>query len=849
VSLVRWLLARILPSTGDGRSILGDILEEYDRRPSGPGRLLWIAGVSVDLTIRYLPHRLGMTLASVARDLNYAARLGRRAPALALATVLSLGCAIAISTAAFSVANTVWLRRTLAADPSVVRVYRRFANGASWGWPETELAQLRAGARVIQIEAIAMSEEQVEWPADASAASQDTAVGFVTGGYLSMLHASARVGRLLTDADDRTGAGLNVVLDAGYWRAHFAAAPDVVGRVITIRGVPFTIVGVVDPDFVDPASRKPWLWASLASMPRLPAVVANGVSTPVRPLAIGRLGSGATMAAADAELSRLAEAIAPAPGVPRLTSGETAPTISGTEIATDRRILAGVGAIILLVLVLACANVSNLLLAGVASRRREIVIRLACGARRARVLQQLMTESALLGVSAGAAGLLAARWIAPALAIGMSAPGADVTPDPRVYVFVAIATTLSALGVGLAPAWAGARSDVSSATQGARLRVTHDSGSSRSRSIFVGVQTAASIVLVTLAMLQVRALVHLAWLDPGIDVEHLVLVNSPLVARLPGESVRAAAFWPQAIEEVRAIPGVERASLASITPFGMTYGGAREKARSDWTDADYFSTVGLRVVRGRTYTESEVASHEKVAVISAQLAHRYWADQDALGGNLGRVDGVFDGVHVIGVVNDAMFDRVDGPRVPMVFLPLGVGGSSIAIRTRTPDAVGRIALQSLRKLSPQMQPSVTLAADLYRRAFETPRRYATLAASVAVFALVLSVVGLCGITAYAVRTRTREIGVRKALGASNGDVIALLMRQALRPVVAGLAVGFIGALVAGHAMANVLYGLSDRDPLALCAAIAIFLATASLAVAVPARRVIGFDPAVTLRDT
>lgn len=838
------LLAAILPATVAGRSTLGDLIEEYHRRPRGLRRRVWFWAVTLDVVVRYLPSRLAAALGGFGRDLAYAARLSRRYPAPVLAAVLSLSLAIGVGTAAFSIANGTWLRPNLVADSSIVTIWRRHANGASSAWPLSELSQLREWARHLTIEAVLPSPE----PIGSSAAPpvQETAtVGFVTGRYFSMLNAGPFAGRLLGPEDDRSGSTAVVVLDHLYWRRHFGADPNALGRVVSIRGADFTIVGVADRDFIDPSRRRPVMWAPLASLDHL-AKAATGQRSP-QPWAIGRLSPGTTMKQADAELTGLLAGIAPAATSPRATAVEAVAIINDAEIAANRRILIAVFSVIALVLVLACANVSNLQLAGAASRRQEIAVRVSCGASRWRVLRQLVTESALLSAASGALGLLLARWLAPLLAAGMSMPDTDVDPDLRVYAFVVIATVISAIGTGLAPGYYGARSDVSTSLKRSGSRDGAHARPSRARSIFIGIQAAASIVLVALAALQVRALVHIAWMDPGFDVSSVLSVGAAL-PRTPEAEARAVAFWPRAVERIRSMPGVERAALASFTPFNVRL-GSPDTVMENGTDADYFATMGMRLVRGRSYTADEVVAHERVAVISEQLAHRFWGVEDALGTSASRIDTNFGGVQVIGIAADILVDRVHERRTPMVYVPFVPDGyTQIAIRTRNPGAMAGAVRDALRELSPDMTPAVTVIADAYRREFERPRRYAALAASVAVFALVLSVVGLFGVTSFAVRTRTREIGIRMALGARDGDVIGLFVRDGLRPVMVGLVVGLVAALLAGRVVAGLLYGLSERDPVALTGAVVILLIAALAAVVLPTRRAARLDPAVVLRD-
>jgi predicted permease len=413
-------------------------------------------------------------------------------------------------------------------------------------------------------------------------------------------------------------------------------------------------------------------------------------------------------------------------------------------------------------------------------------------------------------------------------------------------MFAAVCTALAAVGTGLGPVYYAARRDVSAGLTVAVSRGAGHASPSRARSVFVGIQAAASITIVALAALLVRALLHIAWLDPGYDVDRLLTVSA---AFRPGDAAASRAFWPMALERVRALPGVERASLAEFTPFGVTLGAAPETVQTLPTDEAYFSTVGVRLVSGRLYSATEVATDASVAVISDDTARRFWGSENPVGDVLSRIDSSLTRHQIIGVVAGAMHFRVHEYRTPIVYVPMASADyAQLAIRVADPRAMAGSVRDVLTALSPAARPNVTVVADRFAREFERPRRYAALGASVALFALGLSVVGLFGVTTFAVRTRTREMGIRLALGAHRAHVVGLFLRDGLRAVVIGLAIGLLGALLAGRFLAGMLYGVSAHDPIALAAATGVLLAAAGLAVYLPTRRAAAVDPAIVLRD-
>jgi predicted permease len=834
------LLAATLPDTVAGRSALGDLLEDYSRRPAGFRRRLWFWMTTFDLVVRYAPSRLAEALGGARRDVVYAVRLSRRHPAPAVAAVLSLGLAIGVGTAAFSLINGSLLRSYLAADPSVVTVWRRHAQGASRLWPARELLELRRTAALTLLEGSTSARLPVATTVN-DGEREPAQITFVTGTYFSTFSISAAVGRLLTSDDDRLGTAV-VVLDHLYWRRHFNGASDVIGRTIRIADAPFAVIGVAERDFVDPIGGQPAMWAALGSAPMVRATSL----TADRLYMVGRLAERAMPQDAEAELSGLAAGLAGSKSAvePRATSVDVTQVTGPGLLVRFRILLIGVASVIALVIVLACANVSNLQVAGAAARRQEIAIRLSCGGSRTRIVRQFLTESMLVSAVSGAIGFALAQWLAPVLAVTLGWASTDLEPDVRVYAFVVLVSTACAIGSALAPAWFGVRRSMSATLKdgGAHDGGAHRSG--RARSALIGVQAAASVVLVVLAALLVRAALHLGWLDPGIDADRLLAVHASIGGGVNGES-RASLFWSVASERVRALPGVDGVALAAFAPFGTR---VPNDLLHNETDADYFETVGLTVVRGRGYTAAEVKGHEPVAVISQQVAREFWNTANPLGDTLSRIDRDKAAYRVIGVVEDALFDATHGRQLPMIYSPLRPGRArALLVRTSRPQAIIASIRQALGTVSPSPVTFSVLSSQ-HAMQLERPRRLAFLAAAVGVFALVLSVVGLAGVTAFAVRMRTREIGIRMALGARARTVIGLLIRDGMRPVVAGLTAGLVAALLAGQVIAGMLYGVSPRDPWAMAIAVLVLMVAALVAVFLPSRRAARIDPAAVLRD-
>jgi predicted permease len=456
----------------------------------------------------------------------------------------------------------------------------------------------------------------------------------------------------------------------------------------------------------------------------------------------------------------------------------------------------------------------------------------------------------VIAAAAGGAGLLCAIWFAPVLGVLMGWPGSDVDPDARVFAFLSIATILCGLGAGLVPARAGVRGDVTACLKGHRGATAGAIRPGRIRSMLIVAQTAASVVLVVLAALLVRALADVAWQDPGYDPERLltVVASAPGVSRDEVDEARAGTYWMTALDRVRALPGVESAALAAYPPFGIAFGRPSDEPFINETDAAYFDVIGARLVRGRSYTDAEVRAGEPVAVISEGVARRFWGVDDPLGDGLARVNERLSRYRVIGVVADAMVFGLDHRGKPLIYLPHSTfRRTAMVVRTPAPAATAPVVTQALAAIAPDSRPRAMVVSERFDRDFQAPRRMAAVSTAVAALALATAAVGLYGVTSFVVGRRRHEIGVRMAIGARAGGVVRLLVRDGMRPVLIGMALGVAAALAAGSLLASLMYGVSVRDPIALIAAVVVLLVVTLVAVAVPATRAARTDPALVLR--
>jgi predicted permease len=794
----------------------------------------------------------------VARNLTYAVRLLRRSPGVVAVTVLGLGLAIGVSTAVFSLVNAVAFRPTGIVDPaSAVRILRKYQNGTGTSWSYAEFVQLRDGAKSTRVEAA--RHDATSFSRTAVSGDADTAkVSFVSGGYLGILNSRVTLGRILAPSDDVVGAPPVVVVSHATWTHQLGADPSIVGRPIWLNGAAFTVVGVSARRFTGTTDTAPAGWVPIASYhvalggPRIDRTASAQVDI------VGRIGNGVSRAQAAVELSGVVTAIGASDsngerltGVYFWTAGDQ---LKGPGTALIALVVAIVTTVIGLVLLLACVNVANLLLASAISRQREMGVRLALGASRGRIVRQLMTESLSLGVVGGVTGLLFTVWLVPILARTARVPASiDFTPNMRVYLFLAVISVLAGLGAGLAPARHAMADKFASPLKGSSAHTGASARSARLRSALVGMQAAASVVLLVLAALLARGMVRATHVDVGFDAGRL-LTMSPAFGRGTYDAAGAKAYWDLALERVRAVPGVESASLAESAPFGGSnrvsiFRRNHYTVYYNDTSAEYFSTLGLRTVRGRTYTAEEAANRAPVAVISDALARDFFAGEDPIGQSVSRIVDHSQAT-IIGVVSDAITARLRELRSPTIYQPMhDTLGAKMVIRgSGAPEALIPSVRSALHPIDPRVRLGITPVSAGLQEQLAEPRTLATLAGALAGIALALAVVGLYGVTAFVVGQRSQEISVRVALGASGRDIMRLLLGDSLRPVMFGLFGGVFVALLGGRVFAGTLYGVGSADPIAFGAAVLVLLTAAVAAVIVPTRRAAAVNPATVLRQ-
>ncbi len=693
--------------------------------------------------------------------------------------------------------------------------------------------------------------------------------GFVSGNFFEVLQAKPALGRFFLPEEDRVPrANPVVVLTHRFWSERFASDPGIIGRTITLNGSPFTVVGVAEKGFQGPLVLAPDLWAPIMASPLLG--MSDGILTSrgaVWITAIGRLGPDVPMSAAQAELGTIAHRLEQA--YPQQNKGKGLRVMASSVFPGEmRNIIGGFIALMLavagLVLLIASTNVAGMLLARAASRQREIAVRLALGATRGRLMRQLVTESLMLFVAAGTAGVLLAHWLViglmslvPRLPVQL---GFDPRIDWRVLSFALGLSLVSGLLAGLVPAFQGTRPELTPALK------TEGGGSGRRlrlRSGLLVAQIAFSMLLLITAGLFARALVHARGIDAGFDPKDVQLTAMDLQL-VNYDSTRGQQFATTLLERARAIPAVQAAALSAMLPLdggGMGLGGlalpdaVRDDPRTiremDWNviTPDYFDVLRIPIVRGRAFTDADRAGATPVVILNESFARRQWPNEDAIGKVL-RNGNIM--LTVVGVARNAKYRSLGEDPRNFVYVPLAqryFTRTTLMVRT-APDAA---VASPIRQLVAELEPALPILdqRSLVEQAAMSlfPQRIALwVAGALGIVALLLALLGIYGVTAYGVVQRSREIGIRVALGAQRANVLRLVLRQGLMLAGIGVGIGAVAAFGVTRLLRTLLYGVPPTDVAAFGGAAVLLIGAALVASWIPARRAAGVDPVVALRS-
>ena len=817
-------------------------------------------------------------------DVRYALKWLVRAPGFAAVAILSLGIGIGFNAALFSVLDALLFRPLPVERPDrLVDVYTKGADGDTYStnsYPDFLDFQART---TVFSGMVGYS------PSIAAVRAGDRsrmALGeVVSGNYFQVLGVGAALGRTLLPEDDRKGAPRATLISYSLWRRDFGGDRSVLGRSLLIHGQPYTIVGVAPEGFAGMVPMlQPELWTPIAWVEDVePAGIQDVVPSPTGSNRLDRRGQrwlfirarlkdGETSARAQAELALIMSRLAV--DYPK-TNGKR-PIITATHVRihpqADKALLpiaAGLMIAIGLVLVVACANVANMLLARASGRRREIGIRLAIGASRARLMRQLLTESVVLAALGAVAGVaLAALAVTAISALPLPIPipvALALRIDGRVLAFTIAIASVAGLLAGLAPATRATRADLVSDLKGEatlrrrRFRWTMRDG-------LVVLQTAVTLVLLVTAGLLTRSILRAERVDLGFRTDGVAVLGTEL-GLIGYDETRSTALMKRAAERIAALPGVQSVSRVVRQPLAINYnrntvtfpGQAIVDERgvpidATWVDANYFQTLAIPLLRGRNFSAGDTASAAKVAIVNEAFVRRYWPGSDGLGRRFHTPNGGGTDYEVVGVSADYKVDTVGETPTPYIHYALSqrdfTGEVLIARAAGDPAALLAGMRRELLALEPNtvFLDSQTMEGQV-SAALLPARVAAQTIVLVGIVATLLAAIGLYGVVAYAVGRRTREIGIRMALGAAPGGVLGMVMRQGLSLAGAGIAVGLLLALVAARGVAAALYGVGAADPLAWGGAVAVLLTSAALANYIPARRAARVDPSVALRQS
>jgi predicted permease len=811
------------------------------------------------------------------RDLRFALRLLARTPAVTLVAIASLALGIGVNVALFTFVKAVFLQPLPIARPAeVVGLYT--TDAVYPGLLQSSYLNLQdfaadravfSGLAATLVVPLSLAGERGERGGEAERLSAE----IVSASYFRVLGVPPLLGRDFTQGEDgRLGAHAEAILSAAFWRRRFGADRAVLGRTLVLNGHPFTVVGVAAAGFngTNPFALRD-LWVPMSMRRQV-------VAPPLRDWferrnslmldAVARLAPGVSVERAKAAVHTLAanlEREYPKDDRARGMEIEPLTPLHPSARKLVSRVAGFLMSMVALVLALAAANVANLLLSRALARRREIAIRLAIGAGRARLLRQLMTESLLLALLGGAAGLLVA-FLGRRLLWAVRPPTwpetLNIAFDARVLAFALAITVATGLLFGIAPALQTVRAGLVTALKSQATARPGRFGLGL-REILVAVQIALSLVLLIGTGLFLRSLIQAQRIDPGIAADRLLVASFDLSAS-GYDDARGQELCRRLVELVEGLPGVRSASVAVNRPLALGHGGrfylaghtvptVEEGAAvsTNGVDAHYFRTLGIPLLRGRPFRDADTEKAPAVAIVNQTLADRYLPGENPIGQRL-RFIGADDVIEIVGVARDSKYGALGEPPRPYVYFPLAqdFGGETTLYVSAAADPGG--LLQVVRRTVHALDPALALAnertvSSLLSQSLWAPRAGAALLTLFGLLGLVLATVGTYGVIGYTVEQQRREIGIRMALGARRRDVVLRVLRRSLALAALGLAAGLAAAFLCSRLVASVLYSASALDPATFLLAPLLLATAAALASLLPARRAARVDPIRVLR--
>ena len=800
-------------------------------------------------------------LQDLSQDARYALRALRRNPAFSIVAILALALGIGANTAVFAVVRGVLLRPLRFPEPDRLMLVANYPTSAFIQDPSMSdrdyLQYIQQQRSFEGVGTFNVDQKTLTGSGDPIRVSAAN----VTSSFFSVLRESPELGRQFLSTEEVPGQNHVVILSEGLWTHRFHRDVQVLDRSITLDGEPYTVVGVMPRGFAFPEESELWT-------PMRPEL--NPHRSMIRPV-VARLNAGTTRGQAQAELEAITRNLPSKAGDQTRLDAMVLPLKELLVANVRKSLLTFLGAVAF-VLLIACANVANLLLMRSAGRHQEVAIRLALGAARGRIVRQLLTESAILGLVGGIAGLALAMWSVPALlalAPAHQLPRlGEIHIDGSVLLFTFGVALGSGVLFGLVPALQATRNELRGPVPQSSQSFTH--GRQSVRGVLVVAEVALAMVLLTGAGLMVKSFVRLRQVDTGFRTDNIITLTVDLPDATYSSSAAMHRFHRGMLERLSVLPGAKSVAAVNWRPLGgmlirgdFVPAGGREFPKEYLVDKmvvspGYFGTLGIRLLSGRDFDKHDTAGAQPVVIVSKSTAQRLWPGEDPIGQRLSMQDKPKpeDWLTIVGVVDDVRQqslahqpDAATYQPYPQVKQSFFLGHMTYAVRTSAkPEALTTSMRDALRRLDPNL-PAMNIATmqELLGSITAEPLFQTRLLAAFSLLALVLSAIGIYGVMAYAVTERTREIGIRMALGARAADVLRMIMRNTLLLAISGVGIGAVGALLATRVLRRFLFEVTPTDQPTFLAVALLLGTVALLAGLLPARRAARLDPMVALR--
>jgi putative ABC transport system permease protein len=805
----------------------------------------------------------GSLMTGFIQDIRYALRALARAPGFAAVSIITLALGIAATTIVYSIVDGILLRPLPIADGDRVMFVRETFNGqdGSFAWPNYLDARDRQTSfeRFAAWRGLTANLTGVEQPRRLN-------VRHTTWDLLATLGVRPALGRDFTPADDQPGAERTAIVSYAFWRRELGGAAGAIGRQIMLDESPVTVIGVLPQGFT--IAREEDAFLTIGSHIELAKMMYAGRGNHFGIAAIARLKPGVSIETANAELVSIARQLEQE--YPATNSGNSASVRPLFEVlvGTARPMLLVLLGAVVTMLLIACVNLANLMLARAAGRTQEMAVRRSLGAARWRIARQMLTESLLMAIIGGAAGVGLAYAGFEAI-VALLPPGQPrihiVTIDWRVLLVSAAASVGTGILFGLMPAIQAATGRSMTLLRSARVTGTGSTSAGTRRTLMLA-EVALALVLVTGAGLMLRTMNNLAAVDTGFSGERIVTAQFNLPQRY--DPVKRTIFFDQALERIRAIPGVTKAAYTYSLPVAgsnwnsiFTIEGQPVPERSKLPSSgwipitpEYFDTMDIRLLKGRWFDGRDLATSPEVVIVNESFARRFFGANDPLGARVkqGWPEDKTPWRQIVGVVNDVRMNGLQGDPTLQAYLPARQlsqrSGIFVARSTVDPSLLRRPVEAAVHEIDPNIPLfNVQTMNDVIGASIGNERLTMVLLIGFAALALLMAAIGVFGVTAYSVSQRTHELGIRMALGADRGSVLALVLRQEMTACVVGIAAGVIGASFLSSLLESLLFGVTARDTVTLTVAALVLLVVTMMACVIPARRATSVDPVTALR--